>query len=251
MSVQRRESPAHDYPGHECPGHECPALDRALARRLAGCVRSEPWLLRALDAVAASGLPDAWIGAGVIRDVVWGQACDGFDPAAVRDIDVAFFDPGNLSRQRDQDAQQILEGLAELPWEATNQAAVHTWYHRYFGGPPVPAFSCVHDAVATWPETATCVAIRKAPGGIEICAPHGLTDLMSKTWRQNPVRVSIDVSRARLARHRERWPDIAVVPLAMAERPGRRPPLRPPGHATGQGDHGPSAAASRLGPARS
>jgi uncharacterized protein len=194
--------------------HECPALPPAQARQLAGRVLAEPWLLRALAAVAASGLPDAWIGAGVVRDVVWGQRHGGFDPARVRDIDVAFYDPADLSGQRDQAAQQVLEGLADLPWEATNQAAVHTWYHGYFGGPPVPAFGCVHDAVATWPETATCVAIRQAPGGIEICAPHGLTDLLNGVWRQNAVRVSIEVSRDRLARQRERWPEVTFVPPA-------------------------------------
>jgi hypothetical protein len=143
--------------------HRCQAVDAGLAGRLADLVSAEPWLLRALDAVAASGLPEAWIGAGVIRDVIWGRRRDGFDPADVRDIDVAFFDPEDLSGERDQEAQRVLARLDELPWEATNQAAVHTWFHEYFGGSPVPPFGCVHDAVATWPETATCVAIRRQP----------------------------------------------------------------------------------------
>ncbi len=157
---------------------------------------AEPWLASALDAVAASGLPDAWIGAGVIRDVVWGQLHDGFDPALVRDVDVVFFDPGDLSPARDEAAQRRLGELAGRPWEASNQAAVHTWFHDYFGGPPVPPFASVHEAVATWPETATCVAVRRAPGGpapgdpdsgaLEVCAPHGLADLLGRTWRRNP-----------------------------------------------------------------
>ena len=196
--------------------HECPALEPGLARELVGRVRREPWLLRALGAVTASGLPDAWIGAGVLRDVVWGQLHDGFNPAAVRDIDVAFLDADDLSRERDQAAQRLLEGLAGLPWEATNQTAVHTWFDSYFGGPPIEAFTTVHDAVATWPETATCVAVRLVPGGgeIEVCAPHGLTDLLRGTWRRNPRRISVAASRARLARQRieQRWPGIAIVP---------------------------------------
>jgi uncharacterized protein len=185
------------------------------AARLAACLRGEPWLMRALDAVAASGLPEAWIGAGVIRDAVWGQRHGGFDPAGVRDVDVAFYDPNDLRGERDQAAEQALARLAVLPWEATNQAGVHTWYQDYFGGPPVDPFTCVHDAVATWPETATCVAVRLAPGGaLDICAPHGLADLLSMTWRRNPARVSLATSRARLARITARWPDVTVVPLA-------------------------------------
>jgi hypothetical protein len=219
--------------------HECPGAEPGLARELARRVLAEPWLASALDAVAASGLPDAWIGAGVIRDVVWGQLHDGFDPALVRDVDVVFFDPGDLSPARDEAAQRRLGELAGRPWEASNQAAVHTWFHDYFGGPPVPPFASVHEAVATWPETATCVAVRRAPGdlpsgdlapgdlapgdlapgdrapaGLEVCAPHGLADLLGRTWRRNPVRVSLATSRERLSRQRvaARWPGVTIIP---------------------------------------
>jgi uncharacterized protein len=170
----------------------------------------------ALHAVAQSGLPDAWIGAGAVRDVVWGERYGRFDPADVRDVDVAYFDAADLSRGRDEAAQQVLADLADLPWEATNQAAVHTWYHEYFGGPPAEAFGTVHDAVATWPETASCVAVRFASPGsdIEVCAPHRLDDLLGGVWRVNPARVTPEVSAARLARQRvsSRWPRVTIVP---------------------------------------
>jgi hypothetical protein len=201
----------------DSPAPCCAALDPAAVTALAGRVRAEPWLLGALEVVQASGLPDAWIGAGALRDVVWGQLHDGFDPAAVRDIDVAFFDPGDLSRERDGSAQRALAQLAVLPWEATNQAAVHSWFHEYFGGPRVPPFGSVHDAVATWPETATCVAIRLVQAhDIEVCAPHGLADLLGAVWRVNPARVTAATSRARLARQHvgDRWPRVRVIPPA-------------------------------------
>lgn len=192
----------------------CAGLNPARAAELAERVLAEPWLMRALDAVAASGLPDAWIGAGAIRDVVWGQLHSGFDPAGIRDVDVAFFDPGRLSPDDDRAAQAKLAAIAEFPWEASNQAAVHTWFHGYFGGAPVPPLRSVHDAVATWPETATCVAIRGTPDGIEICAPHDLADLLDGVWRVNPVRVTPETSRARLARQQveARWPRVRVIP---------------------------------------
>jgi hypothetical protein len=192
----------------------CADLDPAAVAELGARVQAEPWLMRALAAVADSGLPDAWIGAGSIRDVVWGQLHGGFDPGAVRDVDVAFFDASDLGRERDTRAQSTLEALAALPWEATNQAAVHTWYHEHFGGEPVAPLRRVHDAIATWPETATCVAVRLTPDGLQVCAPHGLADLLQGVWRVNPVRVSAATSRARLARQRlaERWPRVTVVP---------------------------------------
>jgi uncharacterized protein len=195
----------------------CPDLALDACERLEVLLKAEPWFGRALAAVAVSGLPAAWIGAGVIRDVVWGRLFgDGFEPDLVKDIDVPFFDPDDLSAGRDEEAQRLLTGLVGLPglpWEATNQAAVHTWYHEYFGGPPVEPFGCVHDAIATWPETATCVAVRPGPDGIEVCAPHGLADLLGGVWRPNPVRVTPEISLARLARQRVqvRWPGVTVL----------------------------------------
>jgi hypothetical protein len=195
--------------------HVCPGLEPGAAAWLSTLLRQERWLMRALSAVAVSRLPDAWIGAGVIRDVVWGRAHAGFQPAEVRDIDVPYFDPLNLGKERDLTAQETLSALADLPWEATNQAAVHTWYHDYFGGPPVAPLASVHDAVATWPETATCVAVRLMPDdSIEVCAPYGLSDLACGVWRVNPVRVTPATSMARLARQRvrDRWPRVRVMP---------------------------------------
>ena len=220
MAADRTRRPpgtATAYPetGGATTGHDCPAVGAAEAAALARVLRHNDWIMAALDAAHRSGLPQAWVGAGVIRDVVWGDRHGRFDPAEVRDIDVAYFDPADLTRQRDEAAQQALQSVADLPWEATNQAAVHTWYHEYFGGPPVEPFRCVHDAVATWPETATCVAVRIVPGteDIDVCAPHGLADLLGGVWRVNPVRVTAEISTARLARQRvrTRWPLVTVL----------------------------------------
>ncbi len=124
----------------------CPHLAPDDVDALVAHIRAEPWLVRALDAVATSGLPHAWIGAGILRDLVWGRRHGSFDPGAVRDVDVAFFDPEDLSRRRDEAAQRCLGSMADLPWEATNQAAVHTWYAEHFHEAPVPPLASVHDA---------------------------------------------------------------------------------------------------------
>jgi Nucleotidyltransferase len=61
--------------------------------RIRGIVASSPWLMRVLATAASSGLPDAWVGAGVLRDLVWGQLYGpGFTPAQVHDVDVVFLD---------------------------------------------------------------------------------------------------------------------------------------------------------------
>ncbi|NMO54760.1 nucleotidyltransferase family protein [Actinoplanes sp. TBRC 11911] len=172
--------------------------------------------MRVLATVRDAGLPDAWVGAGLIRDLVWGELHgDGFRPGDLNDVDVAFFDPRDLSRGNDDAATEKLRAAApDVPWQAKNQAAVHTWYAERFGGEPVEPLRSIADAVGTWPETATAVAVRlDHDDRLHVCAPYGLDDLLGGVWRRNPRRVSPEYSRQRRARQRpaERWPGVTVV----------------------------------------
>ncbi|GAA2530760.1 hypothetical protein Ahu01nite_094360 [Winogradskya humida] len=173
-------------------------------------------MMQVLATVHDSGLPDAWVGAGAVRDLVWGQLYGhGFDPADVHDIDVAFYDPDRLDWDRNEHATALLAAAwPGQPWEARNQAAIHTWFHHRFGGDPVAPFASIQEAVASWPETATAVAARlDHDGTVDLCAPYGLDDLLAGIWRRNPARVTLAESRARLARHqpRQRWPGVNVI----------------------------------------
>lgn len=95
---------------------------------LAELIVSCSWLLNVLTTVREACLPDAWVGAGVLRDLVWGQRYGaGFNPRDVRDVDVAFFDANDLTPGSDVAATELLRRHdPAVPWEATNQAAVHT-----------------------------------------------------------------------------------------------------------------------------
>jgi len=204
-----------------------PTYPRAVARgdELQQLVRASPPLMRALGVVRDSGPPDAWIGAGVLRDLVWGHRYGtGFNLGAVRDVDVAYLDPADLSRDNDQRATAKLATIDPgLPWEAKNQAAVHTWYPQRFGGGPVAPLRSIAEAVATWPEYATAVAIHLDPDDhIAVCAPHGLDDLLDGVWRRNPTRVNEQISQQRLARHQpaQRWPGLRVITHTPPRRPG-------------------------------
>jgi uncharacterized protein len=148
-------------------------------------VRSTPWLLEALR--------------------------------AARDVDLAFFDPARLDRARDAEVEAALAArLPGVPWDAKNQAAVHTWYARVFGGQAgqVAPLRSAADGVATWPETATAVAVRlDAHDRLEVVAPCGLEDLFNLVCRRNPRRVGVDRYHQRLRDKRiaERWPRVRIV----------------------------------------
>jgi uncharacterized protein len=198
-------------------GNSHPMSDMDLEQaELAAIVCASAWLMGVLATVRDEPIADAWVGAGVLRDLVWGERYGhGFHPDDVHDVDVAYFDPRDLSRANDD---RVTAGLGRrlpgVPWQARNQAAVHTWYARRFGGEPPAPLNSIADAVGTWPETATAVAVRIADDGdLEVCAPFGLTDLLQGVWRRNPRRVSLQESLARLARHRphDRWPGVTVI----------------------------------------
>ncbi|MGH7912334.1 MAG: nucleotidyltransferase family protein [Candidatus Dormibacteraceae bacterium] len=183
--------------------------------RLRRIVLGSRWLAGVLETVRASGLPEAWVGAGVLRDLVWDGRDGNFDPARVRDVDVPYFDPGDLRRERDDEADRRLRELdAAVPWEAKNQAAVHLWYAAKFEGTRYLPATSIEDAIARWPETATSVVVRLDDlGRLEILAPCGLADLLGGVWRRNPAQVSVERSRVRLQSQRvhERWPWVRVI----------------------------------------
>jgi len=73
-----------------------------MTEALVDLIRSNEWMVRVLATVRDEHIPAAWVGAGVLRDLVWGERYgSGFSPEQVRDVDVAFFDPHDLSRAND------------------------------------------------------------------------------------------------------------------------------------------------------
>jgi len=184
------------------------------AGELEALVRGSEWLLEVLAAARDVAAPDWWVGAGVLRDLVWGERDGGFDPGSVKDVDLAFFDAHDLSRDRDDEVEAALRArLPSVRWDAKNQAAVHTWYERRFGFPVEPLTSAV-DGVGTWPETATSVAVRLLGGGrLAVAAPCGLDDLLDGVCRRNPRRVPLALYRRRVAAKRiaQRFPSVQVI----------------------------------------
>ena len=191
------------------------SVDRTERRQLEELLTADEEFMHILRAVRNVNPPEWAVGAGIIRDIIWDHLHSRVKATAHRDVDVAYFDPTDLSRERDLTVTRDLEAaLPGVPWEAKNQAAVHTWYESRFGTTVEPLTS-TYDAVGTWPETATCVAVRLAPDDrLVVFAPLGLSDLLHMTLRRNPRRVSIDEFERRVAEKRilERWPLVRIAP---------------------------------------
>jgi len=177
-------------------------------------VEASDWFLPAQRAVRSLGLDQWCIGAGALRNLVWDALSGNVRRSALCDIDVAFFAADDVSSARDQALQHRLCALMPgWPWEVTNQAGVHWWFEQHFGHPVAPLASLA-DAVATWPEYATAVAVTlEQDDTISIIAPYGLSDLFTMTVRHNPARASVATYRERVAqkKYRDRWPGVTII----------------------------------------
>ncbi len=167
-----------------------------------------------LHTVRRCNPPDWLVGAGLIRNLVWDHLHGCTEPHLPRDIDVAFFDPTDLSPEGDTAVTaQLAALLPTVEWEATNQAAVHRWFSAEFGR-EVPPLHSSAEAIATWPETATCTAVHLLPDdSLHIVAPFGLADLFQMILRRNPARVTQEQFHKRLQdkQIRQKWPLVKVI----------------------------------------
>ena len=184
-----------------------------LEERLCRIARSSAWFMAALEAARDLKLSSWCIGAGAVRNLVWDALHDHSTPSRLPDVDVVYFDASDLGRETEAALQRRLrEALPEIPWEVTNQAAVHLWFEAQFGHAVEPLAS-LRDGVGSWPEYATAVGLcLRQDDSIEVIAPHGLDDLFNCVVRRNPARVSMDTYRQRVEQKNYvlRWPRVVI-----------------------------------------
>lgn len=159
------------------------------------------------------GLHHWCIGAGIIRNIVFDHI-EGVNATPIRDVDVAYFDMSDLTEEADRRYEKILkQRMPDVPWEVTNQAAVHLWFHKKFGY-KVPPLNDITEAVATWPETCTAVAVSKVEDETyKVYAPYGLDDLFGMVIRRNPERIDVQTYNKRIStkRYEQYWRSVKII----------------------------------------
>jgi uncharacterized protein len=176
-------------------------------------LKEHPWFMAALDAVSDLEIPQWCIGAGVIRNIVFDHL-DGTTATPIRDVDAAYFDRSDLAGHADSRYEGILkQHMPHVPWEVTNQAAVHLWFHKKFGYRVSPVDG-IAEAVATWPETCTAVTVTKGLGeDYSVYAPCGLEDLFGMVIRRNTKRIDVQTYNARILtkRYDQCWKSATII----------------------------------------
>jgi len=175
-------------------------------------VAGQPGMMRALAIAAAQDLPDAWIGAGFLRNAVWDALHDrpwsAGDQDESGDVDLIYFDPQCLDPASEKAHEAALRHAApDISWSVKNQARMH----RRNADPP---YRDTSDAMAHWLETCTAVAVRLREGAVELSAPFGVEDLLALRVRPSAAglrkRTAFD-ARVRSKNWLARWPMLRLM----------------------------------------
>ena len=160
-----------------------------------------------LDVLAKTQLPDAWLAAGFVRNLVWDRLHGYVEATPLADLDVIYFDPADCRPERDRDLERLLaERAPGWPWSVKNQARMH----RRNDDPP---YRDSLNAMARWPEVETALAARLTPvDDIEVVSPFAQSGLFALHLTPNPQRPRPEAFRQRLTSKGwlERWPQLQV-----------------------------------------
>lgn len=181
--------------------------------RLERIVRASPVLSPIFDRWSAIALPDCWLVAGALAQAVWNDVHGFASDHGLSDIDLVYFDEGDLSEAGEaREANRLQRLFCALPvrLDIKNEARVHLWYEARFGS-AISSYTSTAHAIATFPTTATAIGIQPAPSGLVISAPFGLSDLFSLIVRPNKAQITRSIYEAKAARWRTLWPRLTII----------------------------------------
>lgn len=162
--------------------------------------------IEALECVFQLDLPQCYLAAGFVRNLVWDYLHEKPEPTPLNDVDVIYFDPD----EEDQEAYLEYEATltAKLPllnWQVRNQALMHV------RNGDLPYRSSI-DAMSYSPEKETAVGIRKGKSGdYECISAYGFDSLFNFQITSNPKRKR-EVFERRVASKGwlKQWPSLQV-----------------------------------------
>lgn len=182
-----------------------------LANSIVTLIKQDPLRMQVLDCVAQLDLPQCYVAAGFVRNLVWDHLHGYASPTPLNDIDVIYFDTIDTSYESDLRYEaQLKQRLPELNWQVRNQANMHTRN----GDEP---YQGSLDAMSYWPEKETAVAVKQSLNGdIECISSFGLESLFDLKITPNPNR-SRDVFEQRVQSKNwlTHWPKLTIGCLSL------------------------------------
>jgi hypothetical protein len=158
-------------------------------------------------------LPQCHLVAGSVFQAVWNHLAGRTPGNGVKDYDIFYFDPSDLSYEaEDRVIRRVAALYADLSVtiELRNQARVHLWYEARFGAFLSPLRSA-RDGIDRYLVRCTCVGIEAATS--QVYAPYGLEELWAGALCMNAANPLPELFRAKAESYRARWPFLSIEEL--------------------------------------
>ncbi len=149
-------------------------------------------------------LPDGWLVAGCLFQTVWNGITGRAPDSGIKDYDIFYYDPSDLSAEAEVLVQRKAEALfsdLNITIELCNQARVHQWYESHFGY-PYPKLGSAKDGIDRFLIPATCVGINPR----EVYAPNGFDLLYEGVLSMNPLTPHRALYEQKASSYQQRWP---------------------------------------------
>ncbi len=167
-----------------------------------------------LGAIRPLGLPQWRLVAGCLYQTVWNVLTGRPRGTGIKDYDLAYFDPSDLSWQaEDAVIQRVAAATHGFPGavEIRNQARVHLWFEGRFGI-AYPPLADTDAALRRYASVVHAVGVRLEPDGrLDIAAPFGLDDLFAMVIRPNRTLDNQAAHEAKAARVKAIWPELTMI----------------------------------------
>ena len=169
-------------------------------------VSQQEFHMRALKAVKNLGLPDCYIAAGFIRNLVWDHIHYHSTPTPLNDCDVVYFDAleqGDTAHLMYE--QRLNQLMPEVKWQVRNQAKMHI---RNNDQP----YRDTLDAMRHWVELETAVGVKlNEEEQLVFCSVFGWESVFAGLITPNPLRdMAIFEHRVSSKQWLKRWPKLKI-----------------------------------------
>ena len=161
--------------------------------------------MNVLSIVHSLFLPDCYVAAGFLRNLVWDSIHSS--NTKLNDIDIVFYDKSDLDNVSAKlISKKLNQKYPDFKWEAKNQAFMHIRN----GDDP---YKGTLDAMSYWPEKETAIgATLSDDGSIYIVSAFGLESLFNGKVSHNKKRSKdVFLNRVNTKKWLETWPKLHLV----------------------------------------
>lgn len=142
-------------------------------------------LMLILDYIESLNLPNFYIAAGAVFQTIWNYYDNKPLDYNIKDIDIIYYDSNNLSKEDEKKLEyNISQYFKDMNYEfdVHNEARMHLW-KKENENRNIDQYKNSEDAIDQWIATVHAIGITKKNNNIEIYAPYGLSDILSRTIR--------------------------------------------------------------------